>query len=270
MAFKIGFSAGLDKDHEDCKVQPDIQQVPPRKSVVEVFFSGRNMTLAYYNDQFDLHCGDMVYVDGKLEGMLGRVVEVNYNFKIKLSEYKRVIALVDTTVHGQFFMGGSHFITFDRDAIPADKVALWFRAPAKDDEEYAVGGDDTSFNLHDLKSMEINNEIANRGHEYYIDNRVRYISIDGHRGYAIVQGTIPYEVEFEYYDGEIRHLTCNCFCSYNCKHEFAALLQLRETLALIDKNYSSEYQHSGYFAAVIKGVLFTYAINGKEYGSFTL
>lgn len=190
--------------------------------------------------------------------------------EIKLSDYKRVIALVDTTVHGQFFMAASHFVTFDRNAIPADKVALWFRAPSKDDEEFVIGGDDTSFNLHDLKSMRISNEIANRGQDYYIENRVRYISIDEHRGYAIVQGTVPYEVEFEYYDGEIRHLTCNCFCSYNCKHEFAAMLQLRETLELIDKYYASEYSRSGYFAAVIKGTLFTYAINGKEHGSFSL
>lgn len=65
-------------------------------------------------------------------------------------------------------------------------------------------------------------------------------------------------------------MTCNCFCSYNCKHEFAAKLQLRETLELIDKYYASEYSRSGYFAAVIKGTLFTYAINGKEHGSFSL
>ena len=271
MGFKIGFSAGVDNDYDDYKVQPELKQpAAPRKSLVEVFFSGRNMTLTYYNDQFDLHSGDMVYVDGKLEGLLGRVVEVTYNFKIKLSDYKRVIALVDTTVHGQFFMAASHFVTFDRNAIPADKVALWFRAPSKDDEEFVIGGDDTSFNLHDLKSMRISNEIANRGQDYYIENRVRYISIDEHRAYAIVQGTVPYEVEFEYYDGEIRHLTCNCFCSYNCKHEFAAMLQLRETLELIDKYYASEYSRSGYFAAVIKGTLFTYAINGKEHGSFSL
>ena len=75
MGFKIGFSAGVDNDYDDYKVQPELKQpAAPRKSLVEVFFSGRNMTLTYYNDQFDLHSGDMVYVDGKLEGLLGRVV----------------------------------------------------------------------------------------------------------------------------------------------------------------------------------------------------
>ena len=39
-----------------------------------------------YNDLFDLHPGDLVYVDGKLEGHRGRVTDVNYNFKIKVSD----------------------------------------------------------------------------------------------------------------------------------------------------------------------------------------
>ena len=76
----------------------------PRKSVVQVSFPGRGGALAYYNDQFDLKVGDRVYVEGKLEGQLGYVAAVNYSFKIKLSEYKRVIAVADTNVHGQFYI----------------------------------------------------------------------------------------------------------------------------------------------------------------------
>ena len=56
-----------------------------RKSVVRVYFPVRNMTLSYYNDMFDLHKGDIVYVDGKLEGLQGRIVDITYSFKIKLS-----------------------------------------------------------------------------------------------------------------------------------------------------------------------------------------
>ena len=123
MAFKIGFSAEQpeNKPVEATLIVPE-QITIPHRSLVQVYFAGRNMTLAYYNDKFDLHCGDMVYVEGKLEGQRGRVVDVNYNFKIKLSDYKRVIAVVDTAVNGQFFMTGSHFITFDRTALPASKV----------------------------------------------------------------------------------------------------------------------------------------------------
>ena len=117
--------------------------IVPRKSVVQVSFAGRNTTLSYYNDLFDLHPGDLVYVDGKLEGHRGRVTDVNYNFKIKVSDYKRVIAVVDTTVNGQFFMAGSHFVTFDRAALPANKAVTWFKAPAKEGEEIVSGSDDS-------------------------------------------------------------------------------------------------------------------------------
>lgn len=271
MAFKIGFAAEPPKkkpSEATCTVPQ--QSAAARKSVVQVYFAGRNMTLAYYNDQFDLHHGDMVYVDGKLEGVRGRVTEVNYNFKIKVSDYKRVIAVVDTTVNGQFFMAGSHFVTFDREALPNSKVITWFKAPAKEEDEFVSGSDDTAFWLDDLSSMKVSAAIAERGHDYYMENKVRYISIDGTKGYAIVEGSDAYEVEFEYRDGEISQLICSCFCSYNCKHEFAAMLQLKETLEMVEKHYGDEYERTGYFAAVAKGTLVAFAIDGKETGSFTL
>lgn len=176
MAFKIGFAA----EHSEKKPAEATYTVPqqaaaPRKSVVQVYFAGRNMTLSYYNDQFDLHRGDIVYVDGKLEGMRGRVMEVNYNFKIKMSDYKRVIAVVDTTVNGQFFMAGSHFVTFDREALPISKAVTWFKAPVKADDEFVSGSDDTTFRLDDLSGMKVSTAIAERGHEYYMKNKVRYI-----------------------------------------------------------------------------------------------
>ena len=271
MAFKIGFAAGSSDDKTPETTYPVWKaHNVPRKSVVQVYFAGRNMTLAYYNDQFDLHAGDWVYVDGKLEGQRGRVTDVNYNFKIKVSDYKRVIAVVDTTVNGQFFMAGSHFVTFDRSALPGSKVLTWFKAPMKEGEEIVSGSDDSSFNLDDLKGMMISPVIAERGLEYYKANKVRYISIDGDRGYAIVEGSEAYEVEFSYHYGEISGLVCNCFCSCNCKHEFAAMLQLKETLELIKKHYAAEYERTGYFAAVTKGVLFAFVIDGKETGSLML
>ena len=87
----------------------------------------------------------------------GRVAEVSYNFRIKLADYKRVIAVADTAVHGEFYVAGSHFVTFDRAAIPAEKAALWFMAPDKPEDEYASGQDETSFPLSDLKEMKAPN-----------------------------------------------------------------------------------------------------------------
>lgn len=271
MAFKIRFAADTaEKKSAEVTYTAPRQTAAPRKSVVQVYFAGKDTQLAYYNDRFDLHPGDAVYVDGKLAGIRGRVTEVNYNFKIKISDYRRVIAVADTTVHGQFFMAGSHFVTFDRQALPRGKAVTWFKAPSKDDDEVVSGSDDTTFRLDDLKGINIGQAIAERGHEYYMSNRVRYISIYGCRGYAIVEGSECYEVEFEYRNGEIGRLVCSCPCCCNCKHEFAAMLQLKETLALIGEHCADEYERSTYFAAVNKGTLFALAIDGKNSGTFTL
>ena len=129
--------------------------------------------------------------------------------------------------------------------------------------------DDTSFRLDDLKGMNITSAIAERGHEYYIENRVRYICLNGSQGHAIVGDNESYAVEFEYHNGEISHLICDCPCRYNCKHEFAAML-LREMLEINDKHYAEEFERTGYFAAITKGTLFAFAVDSKETGCFTL
>ena len=272
MAFKIsGFGASQKEEKSIAPTYETYQQnLVPRKSLVQVRFPGKGIALTYYNDQFDLKPGDRVYVDGKLEGLLGRVMEVNYNFKIKASDYKKVIAVVDTDVSGEFHMAGSHFVTFDTSTLPVDKVKLWFKAPEKEDEEVISSSDDSAFLLSDLKGMNISTAIAERGHEYYLENRVSYLCLDGAKGFAIVEGSISYFVEFQYLNGEISHLICDCPCACTCKHEFAAMLQLRETLELIEKHYSAEYARTDYFSAIAKGTLFSFAIDGKETGSFAL
>lgn len=240
----------------------------PKKSVVQVYFPSRGMSWAYYNDSFDLKIGDFVYVEGKLEGERGQVTEVNYSFKIKLSDYKKVIAVIDTSVNGDFFLAGSHLVTFDRNAIPFEKVLKWFKAP-ESDEEYESGNDDkNAFRLDDLRKMNISHDIAERGYDYYTENRVCYLCIDKTRGYAIVEGAENYEIEFNYTNGEISNLKCSCFCSEICKHEFATMLQLKETLEFITNHYENRYEN--YFAAISKGVFMGIVMNKKESGKITL
>ena len=63
MAFKIGFAAEfLENKRMESKSAVPEPAAAPRRSMVQVYFAERNMNLAYYNDQFDLHCGDTVYV----------------------------------------------------------------------------------------------------------------------------------------------------------------------------------------------------------------
>ena len=270
MAFQIGFSV-KDRDQKaDIAVPAKDSQILPRKSVVQIYFESNHATLTYYNDRFDLKVGDLVYVEGEMAEYRGRVTNVNYNFKIKISAYKRVISVADTTVSGRFYMAGTHFVTFDRNALPSEKVLTWFQSPKKDEDEFVVGNDESAFYLNDLSGMKVSPVIAERGENYYTHNQVRYISVDGSKGYAVVEGGDAYEVEFEYRKGEISKLVCSCFCSYNCKHEYAAMLQLKETLDLISKHYEEEYEQKGYFAAIHNATLFAFAINNKETGVFVL
>lgn len=268
--YPIGFNTNVKEDVE-INVPMEVCKgvIEPKKSVVQVFFPHRGMGWAYYNDSFDLKVGDYVYVEGKLEGCRGYVTEVNYNFKIKLSDYKKVIAVVDTNIKGDFYLADSHIVSFDRSAIPYSKILTWFKAP-ENDEEYVTGsGEDTnSFPLNDLSKMNISKAVADRGFDYYMENRVCYLELDGSRGRGIVEGNENYEVEFEYNDGEISNLRCSCFCSGACKHEFATMLQLKESFEIICKNYEAEY--NDYFALMSKNVFLNTVMNKKVSGKISL
>lgn len=261
MKHKIAILSRIDDRVQDSCV--------PRRSLVQVAFRGRSTSLAYYNDRFDLHPGDRVYVEGKLAGQQGRVEAVNYNFKIKLSDYKRVIALVDTRVQGKFFSLEPYFVTFQRTALPPQKAKSWFLAP-DEEEEYLCGRDESAFCLDRPEDMQVSPAAAERGRGYYREGRVPYLCLDGIRGYAIVEGSRPYEVEFECRQGQISALTCSCWCSCPCKHEFAAMLQLRDLLREIEARYGQVYARTGYFSAVGKETLFTYGVEGPAGGCLTL
>lgn len=260
MSFKIGFTASTENENKNIEtITLRKDDVEPRKSVVQVHFPERHLTCAYYNDLFDLHVGDMVYVEGKLEGLQGRVVEVSYSFKIKLSDYRKVTHLINTKIKGDLFFAGSHTIAFEKNVIPFSKVISWFKVPCNEEDEFVSSSDDNVFNLEDFSGMKISKEIADRGYDYYMENRVLYIEIDGHNGKAIVDSSEPYTVEFEYDNGNIGNLTCSCYCTGACKHEFAAMLQLKETHKFMDENYKN--LDNGYFAIICKNVLFKYALN---------
>lgn len=124
MSFKIGFAAGTDKEETEIETQTALEEPvngEPKPSVVRVYFEERDRAYSYYNEDFDLHIGDWVWVEGKLAGMLGRVVEISYNFKIKLSDYMRVIGVADTKATGELSLVGPYFVT-GGDFLPFSKV----------------------------------------------------------------------------------------------------------------------------------------------------
>ena len=99
---------------------------------------------------------------------------------------------------------------------------------------------------------------------------MRYISLDITHVQAILEGTQPYELECDYIDGEIRNLVCDCFCTYACKHMFAAMLQLKETLPFIEKHYPGRFEVIRYFAAVCTDTLLNTEMAGRETDSIML
>ncbi len=264
----IGFSSGVEETQESlAPVTPQPEEKEVKKSIVEVFFPSTHRSFSYYNDSFNLKVGDFVYVEGSCAGTRGQVTEINYSFKIKLSDYKKVIAVVDTSVNGSFYFAGSHLVSFNRNTLPIEKAVSWFKAPSE--ESFVTGSDESkSFPLSNLMKMEASNKIIERGHEYYNTNKVVYICVDGSRGYAIVSGSDTYEVDFNFFEGQISDIRCSCFCSGICKHEFAAMLQLRETLEFVLNNYEKEYDD--YFIAISKEEFMLTVLNKKGTGKISL
>lgn len=270
MSFTIGFSATDEDNPKSENTNLNFDQTSgssPKKSVVDVYFPERNLTCTYYNEKFDLKCGDIVFVDGKLEGKQGRVVAVNRNFKIKLSDYKQIIGVADTDIKGKFYCVNSELITTDRNALPYEKIITWFKAAEQ--EEYIFGSDGEAFSLDDLSGMNISKQAAENGNDYYLNGDVVYTEVSDGRGRAIVMGSKPYEVEFEINSREIKSIVCSCYCSGACKHEFAVMLQLIELLDSVE-NKLSDRKAEKYFAAVNKALFFKYAVDGKSNGCFTL
>lgn len=269
MTNKIGFYCDdnneVNENIESITVEKP--EMKARKSLVSVRFEKNNRVLSYYNDKFDLHKGDIVFVDGKLVGERGFVEEVNYNFKIKLSDYKKVVALADTTVKGEFFFAGDYFISFDESVIPYEKVITWFKPPVDDEEEIVVSGEDEEGFLleKDISELKVPYNVKEKGIDYYLDGRVIYLSVAGNMGKAIVDGTNIYEIEFTYKNGEVSNFICDCYCNYACKHIVAVIMQLKNIVKTIEENYKEQYQD--YFSAVTSYELFKVTRSYSKKGS---
>ncbi len=263
MKFRLGFESEQNENEYGYS-----QKSNAKKAVVQVHFPERNLTLPYFNDSFDIHEGDIVYVEGKLEGIRGIAVAVSYNFKIRIADYMKIIGVADTDIKGVFYHTLTHFISFEPYILPKKKALSWYKAVDENDYEY--GTDDSSFPLDDLEKMEISDIIRNRGINYYKEGRVRYISLYGNEGFAIVEGSEIYTVEFEYENGQIKNLLCDCYCCYNCKHMYAAMLQLKALLEDINKNYQSEFRKTHSFAAVCKDDMYNICLRNKKSGCMEL
>ena len=168
----------------------------PVRSLVSVSFERMNMPLTYYNDRFDLKPGDRVFVTGKLEGEIGIVESVTTKFRIRLSDYQKVLSLAQTSVRGAYVPKGNVMLSYDADALSPEDFRKWILPPVEQDEEQdeVIFGDGFEVSLDDPSDAEdVDPEVFNRAIEYCRSGRIGYVSIRNGEGKAFVRGSHWYE-----------------------------------------------------------------------------
>ncbi len=230
------------EDKQQIKVRRQEHSAQPtaKKSLVQVRFADVHRSYSYYNDQFDLKDGDLVYVSGCLAVKIGYVESVNYRFKVNLADYERVLAHLKVEIHGTYHQIMGKLVSYDTEAIKPDMVRSWVKPPVPEDEEPPeyVQGEGYSFDLeHFTESDEVESVVLQRALDYCRTGRVRYLTLRNGIGTAFIEGSTWYEVNFTYKDGVVSDLFCECPYSKLCKHNLAVLITLKKLLKEIDGEY---------------------------------
>ncbi len=237
-------------------------------TLVQVYFVAKDDAFLYLCEDIILHEGDHVYVSGKMKDTLGIVVDVRHQFKVRPSKYERVIAKIDTQLQGEFKILNRLLLSFDRKNLGKEKISKWFFAP-QGEEPFISTYTPSSFPLDDLSQFPIQRERLERGIQYYKDQRVVYICLDDVYGYAIVQGSECYEIEFIYQNEMIEDISCGCYCDGHCKHEFALLLELKELVKALKTHFTKQYSVNTYVAAIDKDVLWHMSVRWARRGTIS-
>lgn len=226
---------GFDINEKTEKIEIETQTSPVKeeivRSVVTVRFNdGREFP--YYNDAFNLKVDDIVFVDGKLEGKPGRVVAVTTKFKVSLEFYKKVISRINLEFHGKFRQANNLMLCDNTNALTAQQVLSWYFPPK--DEEFAVG-EGYTVPLSDItKCDDFYMPYFNKAIDLYEDGAVKFIRVSNGKGVAVVEGSIYHLVEFEYENGVVANLLCDCIKPSLCSHALAACISLDQ---LIKNNF---------------------------------
>lgn len=246
------------KDNEETKEvipeetvpQPEKSEIPVR-SVVKVWFDERHCAYDYYNDLFDLEKGDRVFVEGKLEGIPGVVVSVNTRFRIKLSDYKKIISKADMTITGRFVKVRDKMVSFDEKSLPPERFRLWVKPPINEEDEI-ICGEGYEVSLSDFEK-EGEPAVLQRAINICNSGKVLYINITDGVGTAFVEGTMVYEINFFLEGDTVSQLYCECPYQGFCKHICAVLANLRSILEDEKMNGRENFTalDTGYFWSIL-------------------
>lgn len=221
------------------------------------FYNGKEYP--YYNDKFELEIGDKVYVDGKLYGQLGTVVDKTYQFKVSQSFYKYVINKLDFNVHGTFAKADGFMIAKDNDIVDNGQFVAWFKppfVPTDEDpnpEEFFVGEGYTQ----KFGAFEFNGDTIEDAVDLLDDFALKGILVKDGVGVAVMQNNHTHIIDFKI-DGEsITDMYCDCIDAYFCEHLAAVCIAID---MFIKNNFIAA--NDGFFA--ICDDWFYKIIKGKE------
>lgn len=223
----IGFSISNKENKKENieTIKPEIAEEKPVRSVVTVhFINGREYP--YYNDMFDLKVGDVVYVDGKFAGIPGRVTEVTTKFKVSLDFYKRVLSKLSFDFHGEFKNTACFVACANPDVLNIEQVRSWYFPPREEKEKFFIGDGytvplDNMLDCEDFDGDEFDEAI-----DIFNERKVKFVTVKNGKGYAIVKRNKPHLVEFEYKNGVISNLLCDCIKPGLCDHSLAVCIAM--------------------------------------------
>ncbi len=212
-------------------VTPQVEEPKkPVRSLVRVRFEDFERELTYFNDRFDLNCGDRVFVSGKLEGKPGFVTSVTTKFKIRLSDYERVIALAQTPIHGAYKPVADKMLSYDSNALSPEAFRTWILPPEEqvlDEEDEIIYGDGYEIPLDDPHRADgVEPAVFDRAVEYCRSGKIGYVSVKDGVGRAFVRGKEWYELEFRLRNNTIVEAYCGCPFPGLCKHLLAVAIML--------------------------------------------
>ncbi len=250
----VGF-ASPEEPHAPASKAPERRAcLPPVPSLVSVRFDSCNKALTYYNDLFALKTGDRVFVSGKYAKEVGTVDSVTTKFRIRLSDYEKVISLAQTPVQGTYRPVLDKMVSTDADAVSPEDFKTWFLppdTPADDPENVIVSGEGWEIPLDDLTGAEDSEQaVFDRAVRYCNEGKVAYVSVRNGIGKAFVEGSQIYELDFRLNGRMLTEGYCGCPYPRLCKHLLAVAL----TLSVFTK--TGAFDPDGDFVIIDPGRLF--------------
>ena len=202
----------------------------PVRSLVSINFERMNKALTYYNDRFDLKAGDRVFVTGKLEGEVGIVESVTTKFRIRLSDFQKVVSLAQTPINGTYLPRRNMMLSYDADALSPEDFRQWILPPQEEPgevEDEVIFGDGYEIPMDDFSAAEgFDGKVMDRAIGYCSEGKVGYVSVRDGVGTAFVHGSRWYEVDFRLSGNVLKEAYCDCPYPGLCKHLLAVAVML--------------------------------------------